>query len=311
MSIDQSADTAVLPAPEPSGGPKIPAPPPEVRAEFGGLSHPGKVRPHNEDHFLVARLGRQLDALLTNLPESDLPPHYGEAGYSMVVADGMGGVAGGELASRLAITALVQAVLNTPDWVLRADDGRAEELLKRGAARMKQAHAALESRAARNVELSGMGTTMTVTYSLSWDLFVGHVGDSRAYLFREGRLRRLTRDHTLAQEMADAGVIAAAQVATHRLRHVLTRSLGGSSVGVSADVRRVALAPGDAVLLCSDGLTGMVPEPDIAGVLARGGPPQEACQALVDLALAAGGKDNVTVVLGRYSAPDAAPAAPG
>jgi protein phosphatase len=307
MSSDHD-DTVVMPA-GCADAPPPPRPPP-VRVEFGALTHPGKVRPHNEDHFLVARLSRRFEALLTNLPGGDLPDHFGEASYAMLVADGVGGSAGGEVASRLAIISLVNAVVDTPDWVMRVDEQRAQEVMRRGAAHLRQAHAVLAGRAAAESGLAGMSTTMTVAYSLGWDLFLGHIGDSRAYLFRGGQLRRLTRDHTVAQALADAGEIPAEEVATHRLRHMLTNVLGGRAASPAGDVFRQGLAAGDVVLLCSDGLTEMAREADIAGVLARGGPPQETCQALVDLALAGGGKDNVTVILARYEAPEGPPAGP-
>ena len=309
MPIDPNAETVAMPSGDGASPPPPPCPP--VRVEFGGLTHPGKVRPHNEDHFLIARLSRRFEALLTNLPAEDLPKDYGEAAYALLVADGVGGSASGEVASRLAITALVNAVVSAPDWVMRVDDRLAEEVMRRGAEYFRQAHATLAGKAGADAGLIGMGTTITVAYSVGWDLFLGHIGDSRAYLFRGGRMRRLTRDHTVAQALADSGAIPAREVPTHRMRHMLTNVMGSGKAEPTGDIRRVGIAAGDTLLLCSDGLTEMVPEDRIAAELARGRPAQEACQVLVDLALDAGGKDNVTVVLGRYYAPEAPPAAPG
>ncbi|HTU22011.1 MAG TPA: SpoIIE family protein phosphatase, partial [Gemmataceae bacterium] len=152
--------------------------------------------------------------------------------------------------------------------------------------------------------LSGMGTTMTVTCSLGADLLLVHAGDSRAYLFRNERLYRLTCDHTVAQSLADVGTIRPEDVATHPLRHVLTNVLGAREDDVRVEWRELRLADGDQILLCTDGLTDLVPDTAILEALQSADTAAGACRALVDLALEAGGKDNVTVVLGRYHIPD-------
>jgi protein phosphatase len=147
-----------------------------------------------------------------------------------------------------------------------------------------------------------MGTTLTLACSSADELFIGHVGDSRAYVLRGGNLIRLTRDHTHAQELADAGLIPQENVARHRLRHVLSRALGPRGSDIEVDVTRLRLLDGDQLLVCTDGLTGMVPDEAITPLVGKG-TAQEACQALIDAAIAAGGKDNVTVVLARYQFP--------
>ena len=154
-------------------------------------------------------------------------------------------------------------------------------------------------------KLRGMGTTITAAHSLGDDLFVTHVGDSRAYLFRKGKLQLLTRDQTQAQLMADIGMISQQEVAQHRLRHVLTNTLGGLENDVRVDIQRFKLADADRLLLCTDGLTDMVEGDVVAGVLATEESSDVACRRLVDLALESGGKDNVTVVLARYLIPEA------
>jgi protein phosphatase len=149
-----------------------------------------------------------------------------------------------------------------------------------------------------------MGTTMTVAYSIGEDLFVFHVGDSRAYLFRNGKLRQLTRDHTHVQKLVDAGTITREQAATHRLRHVLTNAIGGKAKKIGVDAQRLGLADADRLLLCTDGLTEVVEETEIAEVLGRGKAPEIVCRSLVDLALDRGGPDNVTVVTARFRSSD-------
>jgi protein phosphatase len=133
------------------------------------------------------------------------------------------------------------------------------------------------------------------------DLFIVHLGDSRVYLLRQGTLRQLTKDHTVAQAMADAGYIAAEDVRHHVKRNALTNFLGGHHGRVKADLRWLRLADGDRLLLCSDGLNEMVDDASVARILAEHDAPQAASQALLDAALHGGGKDNVTVIVARYA----------
>src|SRR5262249_51291761 len=199
-----------------------------ARVEATGLSHPGKVRPNNEDHFLVGRYGRFLEILQSNIPAGEIAPRAEEIGYAMLVADGVGGSAAGEVASKLAISTIVNLFLQTPDWILRLDEHPlTEEVLRRAAERYERVNQTLAERAENEPELPGFATTLTLALSLGRKLFVAHVGDSRAYLLRGGQLHRLTRDHTLAQSMAQLNLIKQEQVATHHMRHVLSKALGG------------------------------------------------------------------------------------
>lgn len=269
-----------------------------LRVEVGALSHAGKVRERNEDHHLALRLYRSRETLMTNLPEGDLPPRTDQAGYVLVVADGIGGRSGGEHASRRAIGALIEIATRIPDWILRVDDINAGELMQRAEAYFGQVDAILEAEAAADPALSGMGTTMTMVYLLDRDLLVAHVGDSRAYRYRDGTLSRLTQDQTMAQALADAGVIAAEEVKSHRQRHILTGALGAKSGAPRVELGRHDLRDGDRVLVASDGLTELVPDEAIATILSRESDPSAACAALVAAALDEGGTDNVTVVVG-------------
>jgi PPM family protein phosphatase len=271
-----------------------------VQVDVGALSDPGKVRKNNEDHFLVARFDRNMQTLLTNLPPGHVPQRSGETAYSILVADGMGGRAAGEVASRNAISFLVELVLETPDWIMRLDDGLMEKVKQRMEQRFQEVQEALTDQAREDPELSGMGTTLTVTCSLGAELFLCHAGDSRAYLFRQDRLHRLTCDHTMAQTLADVGAILPEEVAAHPLRHILTNVLGGRGDKVRVECRELRLADGDQILLCTDGLTDLVPDAAIREVLRTARSAADACRALVYLALESGGKDNVTVALGRY-----------
>ncbi len=302
MSEHDAVDTVELPnAPAPAHAPRTASS--VVQVDIGASSNPGKVRATNEDHFLVARAERSLRTLLTNLPPGDLPEETSETAYGMLIADGMGGMAAGEVASRTAISTLVGTVVRDPDWILRFDEASAPDVLARTAERFHAVHGKLMELAERDPNLAGMGTTMTVACSFGADLLIAHVGDSRAYLLRDGRLHRLTSDHTLVQSLLDAGSIGREELRTHPMRHVLTKAIDTRPEDPPVDLKRSRLVDGDQLLLCTDGLTEMVADEAIVEVLQSRGSAMEACRALVDVALRNGGKDNVTVVLARYRIP--------
>jgi protein phosphatase len=231
-----------------------------------------------------------------------MPDRLEEAGYVTVVADGMGGHAGGEVASRTAIIVFFHLLFDTPDWVLKVDERSAQKILDRVVTRYRSLHSVLAERAAVDPSLKGMGTTMTLTYSIGFDLFLAHAGDSRAYLCRDGLLRQLTRDHTQVQLLVDSGLLTREAAATHRLRNVLTNVLGGGTAMSDVDVHRAALAAGDSVLLCTDGLYDVLKDDEIASILAAAESAESACRSLIALALERGAPDNVTVAVSRYQA---------
>ena len=271
----------------------------QVAVDLGAATHAGLVRPNNEDSFLVSRADRSLETLLTNLPLGEIPAWAAERSYGLVVADGMGGHAAGEVASHLALRTVIEHVLATADWIMRDAPAHTDRIEERMAQRFEAADQAVHDEASRNPRMAGMGTTMTMAVIGGTNLFLGHVGDSRAYLLRGGRLRVLTRDHSYAQALADTGNIPQAAVATHRMRNVLLRHIGGG--GVPADICHHSLASGDQLLLCTDGLTDLVHEAPIAAILQAAPTAQAACDQLVAAALTAGGKDNVTVVVARFA----------
>jgi len=271
----------------------------QVTVEVGAATHPGRVRPNNEDSYLVARASRSLETVLTNLRSGDFPVWAAERSYGLVVADGMGGHNAGEVASRVALRAVIEHALSTADWIMRDAAEHRARIEERIVERFAAANEAVLEQASQNPRLDGMGTTMTLAVSNGACLFLGHVGDSRAYLQRGDRLQVLTRDHTFAQALADTGVISQEQVAAHNLRNVLLRNLGRTAS--NADVRHLLLESGDQLLLCTDGLTDMVAEPAISKILQFAQSAQTASDQLIAAALDAGGKDNVTVALAKYA----------
>jgi protein phosphatase len=274
-----------------------------VQVDIAAQTHQGLVRGANEDHYLVLRFGRTLETLLTSLPRDQTPVRAEEVGYGLLVADGVGGAAAGEMASRLALSTLVGLILHTPDWILSDEPEDTERVIQRLADRYRRIHEALRDQGLGDPLLAGMGTTMTLAASLGASAVIGHIGDSRAYLFRGGKLHQLTRDHTWAQTLVEMGRLSADEVPRHPMRHVLIRALGGRERNIEGDFQRAWLADGDQLLLCTDGLTDMVDDAAIASLLGGAASSSEACQALVAAALDKGGKDNVTVTLARYRFP--------
>jgi protein phosphatase len=299
MTVDPSSETAEFELPPmPSDAPRPVFAPAQV--EVDALSHPGMIRTNNEDFYLVARTSRSFKTLLTNLPEGFLPIQFGEDGYGLAVADGMGGMAAGEVASRMAITTMVNLFAEAPYWIMRTEGAAGDKLMARIVDIYQGVNVSLSTEARINPHLAGMGTTLTLAYSLGRDLFVAHVGDSRAYLLRGTEWRQLTRDHTLAQSLADTGAISREEVGTHPQRHVLTRALGSNEEPIQVDVSRFLLNDGDQVLLCTDGLSDLVEDASITAAVREAETATAACQRLVELALKQGGRDNVTVLLARY-----------
>lgn len=274
-----------------------------VQAEFGALTHPGRVRPNNEDHYLIMRLGRDQETLLTNLTAGKVTQSFREWGYVMCVADGLGGEAKGELASSLALSAAVQLVLRFGKWNLRIDDETAKEVMERAKLLYARVSEVVAQRAESDPWTQRMATTLTTAFSAGNELFVAHVGDSRAYLLRNWQLHRLTHDQTYAQLLADAGQISQAEVDTHHMRHILVEAIGIGEGKLDVQVKRLQLDDRDGLLLCSDGLTNMVEEEQILDILNDNANPQKACAALVNAALENGGRDNITVLFARYSIP--------
>ncbi len=223
-------------------------------------------------------------------------------GMVFVVADGMGGAQAGEVASKAAAESFDRELPQAPP----------ERVLEET---IEAANRTIHEQARRDPELAGMGTTTTamIVDLEAEEVAIGHVGDSRAYRFRAGRLERLTRDHSLVEEMRRKGQLTDAQAEDHPQRSIITRALGPEPE-VKVDLQTVPAQPGDVFLICSDGLTTMLDEDHVARLLARATSMESAVRGLVDEANRAGGRDNITVVAFRLedaAAPVGAPAAGG
>lgn len=274
--------------------------PPRVTATCGALTHRGMVRANNEDQFLVARMVKAMRVEKTSLARSPETRYSDDDSYLMIVADGMGGAAAGERASALAVQSVEGFLLNTMEWFLHLSNGDENRLVAELRKGLKQADRALLDEAAEDRRLEGMGTTLTMAYSINTDLYIVHAGDTRAYLFRDGQLEQITHDHTLVQLLVTAGMIDADEARTHSKRNVVTNVLGGPNAGVHAEIHKLPLSNGDRLLLCSDGLTEPLDDGTIAAILGAHDDPDAACQALIQAALDAGGPDNVTAVVSDY-----------
>jgi protein phosphatase len=268
----------------------------EMRAH--GSTDKGRVRSTNEDQFLIAEVRRMMVIHQTSFaqPAALLGEHRG---HLLMVADGMGGHKAGEQASALAILTVEQFMLNTLKWFFQL---RGEAVLAELQEALRSADARIFEAAERHPELKGMGTTLTMAYAIESSLYVVHAGDSRCYLLRRRELQRLTRDHTLIEQLIRDGGLTPKEAAASPFQHLITNAVGGSDPGVKVDVLKLALAPGDVVLLCSDGLHGMIDDGKIARTLAAATAPGEACEQLVAQAMAAGGRDNVTAIVARFDA---------
>jgi serine/threonine protein phosphatase PrpC len=274
-----------------------------VRVEFGSASHVGKTRMFNEDNYLIVRLSRGQETLASSLSSAETPAKFEEHGYAMLVADGLGGSGPGGVASRVALNTLVHVAIHYGRWNLRVDPRTAAEVTERLEWCYGRVNEAVQRRSRTTPELANMATTLTATCSAGDDLFVAHVGHSRAYLFRAGELRQLTHDQTVENRLAQSSRPTMFAYATDDLRHILTDTIGGASGAPNVQLGQYRIASGDCVMLCTDGLTSVVPDERIADVLTERRHLQGACDALVELALDAGGPDNVTVLLAQYEVP--------
>ena len=269
--------------------------PRDEELDFFGLTHPGLVRQGNQDHYLVSTLHKTARVRATSLPNPELfeLPSQRIASFGMV-ADGVGAHHGGETASRTAIESITEYVKETMNAFYSADENDEHSFFSALQDAAATCHRSVIDRAEANGEPRA-ATTLTLFVAVWPSLYILHVGDSRLYLLRKGELQQLTRDQTMAQDLVDLGALPKDAAAQSPLAHVLTSAMGASEA--SPDVTRIELHRGDALLLCTDGLTKHVSDERIAERMRARTSAEQVVRALVDDALAGGGTDNVTVLV--------------
>ena len=267
-----------------------------VRIDAFGLTDVGKVREINEDQFVVATLRKSVRLRHTNLPDTGLVTRLaGVESQLYVVADGVGGRPGGELASTSAVSTLLEYVDQAVVAYHTLDVDQEHDFLSKLEGSVQRAH----QRILEEYGASGTGPATTLTLvTLTWPrAYLVHVGDSRAYYLRGDRLRQLTRDQTTGEYMVDVGAWTEEQAARAKVGANLTSAVGGQEM--TPVVGLIDLEPGDVLLLCTDGLTKHVADPQIAAVLGGRGSAEAMCRELVQHTLEAGGTDNVTVIVAK------------
>jgi serine/threonine protein phosphatase PrpC len=272
--------------------------PHDNQLDLFGLTHTGKVRTENQDHFLVATVHPEVVVHATSLNQAERLPLRGQRLATMLlVADGVGGQEAGSEASRLAAEAITEYVSSTLRCYHTAGTSGDQVFLDALRAAALKAHEAVSVESAIRGNIR-MATTLTLGIVVWPWLYVVQVGDSRAYLCCDGKLRQVSRDQTMAQDLVDEGVLPQERVAESPFNHVLSSAIGGSAavpVVTRIDVR--GLSP--VVLLCSDGLTKHVSPREIEQHILGIQSSKELCHALLELALQRGGSDNITLVVGR------------
>jgi len=273
-----------------------------AQVDASGCTDVGRVRQHNQDHYLIASLRRSLDIESTSLP-SGMADHFGRGAQALLllVADGVGGGAGGEEASTHTLDTIVHYVAGSYRFFDRVDVHGLEDFRTDLTFAVQWSHAALRERTTDvSPELTGMASTLTLAL-VKWPrAFVCQVGDSRCYHFRPPHLTQITTDQTLARQLVQQGVLPEESAERSPLGHVLSQAIGHSEADVWPVISEVQLETGDLLLLCSDGLMKHVSDAQIAELLGTSTSASEAASSLVGAALDGGGSDNITVVAARF-----------
>src|SRR5213596_1721701 len=274
--------------------------PKPVRIQVSAKTDLGKTRDHNEDRFLVADLTRGEASLQQPVREHDV----GERGTLLIVADGMGGAAAGELASQMAADTIY-------DQLIRTWRSEKEATPQRFAYRLKEsvevANGQIHAYAKAHPEVRGMGTTTTAVGILNDHVYLTQVGDSRAYLIRNGQAVQLTKDQSLMQRLVEAGELTEEEAAKSERRNIILQALGPDA-RVKVDLTHQEVRRGDILVLCSDGLSGQVKKEEIAEIVTRASDLQTAADRLIALANERGGPDNITVIIARFDGAGLRPA---
>ena len=270
------------------------------RIDCYGLSDAGATHPLNADQFLIADLRKLLFVNRSSPVEGEQSRFFGSTyGQLLMVADGAGSGPAGPMASAIAVDRVTDHLLRRMDLSHHADPCHQSKMFEEFRSAFQACRELLTAVAAADPKFRCMSTTLTMAY-IAWpQLHLVHVGDSRCYLYRNSRLRRLTTDHTVAEKMVEAGVLGPDRVPQSPWRNVLWKAIGVDGADTNPDVHQIHLMVDDVLLLCTAGLTRCVNEPEIARVLEEAVSPEDACHRLIQQAKNVGGADNVTVVTAR------------
>jgi PPM family protein phosphatase len=278
----------------------------QIRATFYALTDRGRTRDHNEDTFLVADLSASKPIRDSHAEDVVV----GERGVLYLVADGMGGAAAGEVASEMAATSIHRYLVDTWQRDPQVNENTFATRLREA---VELANLHIHNYAREHPEVRGMGTTVTVAGTWRDRLFLAQIGDSRAYLVRNGEARQLTRDQSLTQRLVDVGELTEEEAEASERRNIILQALGPDAL-VKVDVSWQTLQQGDVLIICSDGLSNLVRRDDIARVISEDPDVATVCHRLVALANERGGPDNITVVAARFDGeglPTESPGEPG
>lgn len=280
--------------------------PRESELDVYGLTHQGKVRQNNEDHFLICALQKKIHVYHTSLPDTSILTRAERIAFLALVADGVGGAKAGEEASRFTLEAVARYVTKSLDCYYTndpSDDARFMHQMEEAALKV---HAEIAEEAATNPERLGMATTLTLWIGMWPNAYLLQVGDSRCYTLRDGNLLQISRDQTMAEEFVKQGVFNREDPAFKRWTNVLSSAIGGPEAAPS--VTKVPQSWESVGLICSDGLTRHVSDERIRERLLNMTSSKQVCEALLQDALDAGGEDNITIIVGR-GADETSPAA--
>jgi len=263
-----------------------------LKIEVFGRTDVGKTRDHNEDSFLVADLTRRVANLQPEIREHEV----GARGSLLVVADGMGGAAAGEIASDMAVDSIYAHMIG--EW------GNDQEVsAQRFAFRLKEsvefANGKIHEYAKAHPEHRGMGTTTTAAGVFEGALYLTQIGDSRGYLIRAGKITQITKDQSLMQRLVDAGELTEEEAAVSERRNIILQALGPDP-HVKVDLTTQELRKGDMLIMCSDGLSGLVPKDDMLTIAVKHTDLVALCKELIDTANTRGGPDNITCIVARF-----------
>lgn len=271
--------------------------PHENELDVYGLTHTGKVRENNEDHFLVCSLQRRIEVYHTSLPDPTLLCQSERLAFMALVADGVGGAKAGEEASRTALEHVTRYVTQSLDCYYTSDADDDSNFLKELEEAALKVHADIAVESATDPERRGMATTLTLWLGVWPNAYLLQVGDSRCYVLREGELVQISRDQTMAEEFVKQGVFNREDAAFKKWANVLSSAIGGPEAAPT--VTKVPQSWKNTGLICSDGLTRHVGDDRIREQLVNMTSAKQVCEALLQDALDAGGEDNITIVCGR------------